>query len=180
MYFQAATSQGLAPGRVSLVNVRTHAKLSRITFEKVLLIFMLIYRHQCNVEPVDLYPYPFKILIALPVHFSPVDFFPCCLVSTVWWWFDNLISRIAFFWWPEPSSTKAASCGDKNMMTTVMTMTTMMIVVVVMIAIDWPLWLVIGHDNHEDDDDGGGDYGWGQWRKCLRLLSRLSLVLPPD
>ena len=94
--------------------------------------------------------------------------------------FDNLMSRIAFFWWPEPSSTKAASGGDKNMMTTVMTMTTMMIVVVVMIAIDWPLWLVIGHDNHEDDDDGGGDYGWGQWRKCLRLLSRLSLVLPPD
>ena len=94
--------------------------------------------------------------------------------------FDNLMRRIAFFWWPEPSSTKAASCGDKNMMTTVMTMTTMMMVVVVMIAIDWPLWLVIGHDNHEDDDDGGIDYGWGQWRKCLRLLSRLSLVLPLD
>ena len=177
MYFQPATSQGLALGRVSLVNVRTHAKLSRIIFEKVLLLFMLASMQYWTHRSLT---HPSTILIALPVHFYGR------FISTVVWFpqsgggFENLMSRIAFFWWPEPSSTKAASSGDKNMMTTVMTMTTMMIVVVVMIAIEWPLWLVIGHDNHEDDDDGGGDYGWGQWRKCLRLLSRLSLVLPPD
>ena len=128
---------------------------------------------------------------SLPIPIQNLDcptctFPPRRFISTAVWFpqsgggFDNLMSRIAFFWWPEPSSTKAASCGDKNMMTKVMTMKTMMIVVVVMIAINWPLRLVISHDNHEDDDDCGGDYGWGQWRKCLRLLSRLSLVLPPD